>query len=144
MTFDGIRRIFLQKLGDVRQGEAASRKGIEEKSPLSGFSQASKYSKPDGFTSNRQTGEALAGQVHAHHVNPGITAKIHSANSTRGQKALADLWERSDSRILGLSIQGGDSEAGKVSLGTSVNSRQGHNDLANLFKAADARFDQAA
>ena len=143
MYFDGIGQIFSKKLGDVRNGEAASRKNIQAQSPLSGISKASKYSSPDGFTSNRDTGEALAGQVHAHHVNPGITAKTLSPNSARGQKALADLWEQSDSRILGLSIQGGDSEAGKVSLGTTVNSRQGHNDLANLFKAVDARFNQA-
>lgn len=136
MYFDGIgpKDFFKAIAANARKGEVASREGIKNQSPLNRLNNNSKYSSADGFTSNRNLGESLAGQVRAHHLPKGFD-KVHSANSARGQRVLKDLISAKNPVDLGLSIH----DAKDVTLAT--NSKEGHDAFANLFKADAKRSD---
>jgi hypothetical protein len=138
MTFDGIGRHskdFFTRLADkTRDGEKAARGGIRDTSPGSKFTP----NKGEIFikaATNRENAESMAGKIHAHYVAPNFKKETLSANSARGQKVLADLWEKSDSRLLGLSINSAPEQASKVTLAT--NTQDGHNAFANMFKARE-------
>lgn len=143
MNFDkGLNGIISSMLGSQRrQSEAnnslANKNGSLSKlrSAVEGSRLARKTALPDRYEA-RKTGESIAGQVHS--LPKGLNKPMHSTGSTRGQRVLENLIFDTNPKTI-------DNDANQVSeLGTAVNSRNGHGELANLFQAADQQRNDLA